>query len=264
MKALAHRSVFLPVIAALVVSAWLMLWLWERSPYGRYLGHGELAHFDVVASPVGALAQAAAYVGGWTLMMVAMMLPTTLPLVQIFQRLTRQRADQGRLVAVLLLGYLGVWLAFGVGAHVFDWGLHAAYDRVAWLKRNPWFFSAAVLVVAGAYQFSTLKYRCLDKCRAPFGFVMQHWRSGGAAPNAFRLGAHHGLFCVGCCWALMLLMFAVGTGSVAWMLVLGAVMAIEKNIAWGRKLSSPLGAVLLAWGVLIVVDHRTSWQAWAS
>ena len=264
MEAPAHRSVFLPVIAGLIACAWATLWLWEQSPYARYLSHAELAHFDVGASPTGALAQAAAYVGGWTLMTVAMMLPTTLPLVHIFQRLTRRRGDQGRLLGLLVAGYLAIWLAFGVAAHVFDWALHGAYERLDWLQARPWIFSAAVLLAAGAFQFSRLKYRCLEQCRAPIAFVVRHWSRGQGGRDAFALGAHHGVFCVGCCWALMLLMFAIGTGSVGWMLLLGAIMAIEKNVAWGGRLSAPLGAVLIAWGALIALRQGASWQAWPS
>jgi predicted metal-binding membrane protein len=113
------------------------------------------------------------------------------------------------------------------------------------------------LLVAGGFQFSRLKYRCLDKCRAPLSFVMEHWRGRHDRRNAFVLGIHHGIFCVGCCWALMLLMFGVGVGNVGWMLGLGAVMAIEKNLPWGRKLSAPVGAALLACGALIALNH--SW-----
>ena len=260
MKPVSHRSLLLPVLIGLVVLAWAILWMWERSPYGRYLTHGELAHFDVAAGIQPVLLQAAIYVAGWTLMTAAMMLPTTLPLVEIFRRLTRSRADHPQLVALLILGYLGVWLAFGVAAHLFDLGLHDAFGHSDWLQENAWVFGAGPLLVAGAFQFTALKYRCLDKCRAPLSFVMQHWRGADTRLQALRLGAHHGLFCVGCCWALMLLMFAVGTGSVGWMLVLGAVMAIEKNMPWGRHLSAPLGIALLAWGTLIVLDHSWSWQ----
>ena len=119
------------------------------------------------------------------------------------------------------------------------------------LAVNAWLFGAAVLIVAGSFQFSSLKYRCLEKCRAPLSFLSQHWRGTGQSARAFLLGAHHGLFCVGCCWALMLLMFAVGTGNVGWMLGLAAIMAIEKNLSWGRRLSTPLGVGLLVWGVSI-------------
>lgn len=261
MKALAHRSLFLPSITALIALAWVALWIWERSPYGRYLKHHELAGFDLAAGTGPAMTQAALYVAGWTLMTMAMMLPTTLPLIEIFRRLTRRRADRWSLLALLVLGYLGVWLAFGIGAHAADWVLHEIHARSAWLQANPWVFSSGVLLAAGAFQFSRLKYRCLDECRSPLAFVMRYWHAAHERPSAFVLGAHHGIFCVGCCWALMLLMFAVGTGSVGWMLVLGAVMAIEKNMPWGRKLSAPVGAILIAWGVLVVFNHSWSLQS---
>ena len=259
MTPIPHRQAFAPAFALLVASAWLALWLWERSPYGRYLNHAELgglAHGELAS----ALSQAALYVAGWLLMTVAMMLPTTLPLLDAFRRMTGRRDDGRRLLALVVAGYLGVWLAFGFAAHLFDFGLHELFERVAWLQANPWVFGAGPLLLAGAFQFSSLKYRCLDRCRAPVGFVIQHWRGGNPARQSFAIGAHHGLFCVGCCWALMLLMFAVGTGSIGWMLALAAVMAIEKNVAWGRHLSAPLGIALLLWGGAIVVDHAWSWQ----
>jgi predicted metal-binding membrane protein len=102
-----------------------------------------------------------------------------------------------------------------------------------------------VLATAGLFQFTHLKYRCLDKCRTPFSFLAQHWHGPAPRRSAFRLGLHHGLYCVGCCWAIMLLMFVIGTGNVGWMLGLGAVMALEKNAPWGSRLSRPLGGALL-------------------
>jgi predicted metal-binding membrane protein len=259
-KPIGHRDVFVPFLAGLIALAWIVLWLWERSPYGRYLAHGELGGLHSGDSQ-HALAQAAVYVTAWMLMTAAMMLPTTLPLIEIFRRMTRQRADRAQLAVLLIVGYLGVWLAFGVGAHVFDLGLHEAFERVEWLHHSAWLFGAGSLLVAGAFQFSSLKYRCLEKCRAPLAFVVAHWRGDDSRLQALRLGAHHGVYCVGCCWALMLLMFAVGTGSVGWMLALGAIMAIEKNLPWGRRLSVPLGIALLTWGGLIAFDHVWSWQA---
>jgi predicted metal-binding membrane protein len=259
-KPLAHRDLFLPTLLGLITLAWVTLWLWERSPYGRYLGHGELGHLHLAHGLDPILLQALLYVAGWTLMTAAMMLPSTLPLIETFRRMTRERADRTRLAALLILGYLGVWLGFGIVAHAADLLLHQAVHHFAWLEDNAWLFGAGPLIAAGAFQFTQLKYRCLEQCRAPVSFVLQHWRGGDTRKQALKLGAHHGAYCVGCCWALMLLMFAVGTGSVGWMLVLGAIMAIEKNVSWGRKMSAPLGIVLLAWGALIVLDHSWSWQ----
>ena len=259
MKAIDHRSMFLPVMGMLIALAWLTLWAWEASPYGRYLNHGELAAIDLDGA--GTAGTAVLYVAGWTLMTVAMMLPTTLPLLQMFQRLTVRRADKGLLMAWVIAGYLGVWLAFGVAAHMTDWVLHVALEHIDWAQENLWVFGAGPLLLAGGFQFTSLKYRCLDKCRSPLGFIMQHWRGKHEQRHAFALGVRHGAFCVGCCWALMFLMFAVGTGNVGWMLALGAVMAVEKNMRWGRRLSAPLGIALLAWGALIILDHSWAWNA---
>lgn len=252
-----HRRVFLPLLGGVVVLAWISLWAWARSPYGRYLEHGDWTTSGPVALlcrvlPGGPLVvPAALYVAAWILMTAAMMLPTTLPLFDAFDRLTHGRTDRARLLALLGLGYMAAWGAFGLLAH----GLHALL--LAWVARAPllaWhaeLIGAATIATAGVFQFSRLKYRCLEKCRTPLSFVIEHWRGRAQARHAFVLGAHHGLFCVGCCWALMLLMFAVGTGSLGWMLVLAAVMAIEKNVAWGRRLSAPLGVALLGWAAVL-------------
>ena len=238
-------------MASLVGLAWCALWIWDRSPYGRYLGHQDIGEIGTGRL----LVPITLYLIGWTLMTAAMMLPTILPLLEIFRRLTAPRHDQFQLFALVITGYLAVWLAFGMVAHGADWLLHETVERSSWLETNVWLIGAVTLLVAGGFQFSRLKYRCLDKCRAPLSFVTEHWRGLQERRNAFMLGIHHGLFCVGCCWALMLLMFAVGVGNVAWMLVLGAVMAAEKNLSWGRKLSAPVGVALIGWGGLILLHH---------
>ena len=183
------------------------------------------------------------------------MLPTTLPLLEIYRRLIRRRDDRHLLLGLAVLGYLAAWGGFGLAAHGADLALYAVVIESPWLTFNGWAIGACVLGLAGAYQFSRLKYACLDKCRMPLGFVMEHWRAQGKRRQALRMGFRHGLLCVGCCWALMLLMFVVGTGSVGWMLALGAVMAVEKNMPWGRRISRPLGLLLLACAVAIVAWH---------
>ena len=257
---LTHRRFFLFTLTGLVALAWLTLWTWEQSPYGRYLNHAELGTIGLDGGILSLLNQASLYTAGWVLMTMAMMLPTSVPLLQAFRRLTSQRADANKLLWLVIAGYLVVWLGFGIAAHLFDYALHKSYDQINWLQGNPWIFGAGPLLLAGVFQFSRLKYSCLDKCRSPVTFVIQYWRGNREQWHSFLLGAHHGIFCVGCCWALMLLMFAVGMGSVGWMLVLAIVMAIEKNMPWGRKISTPLGIGLITWGGLIILNHNFTWQ----
>ncbi len=251
------RKAFLWSISSLVTLAWLILWLWDRSPYGRYLKHGHLAEIGGDGGTGSVFLSVALYLVGWTLMTVAMMLPTTLPLLDIFRRLTARRPERAQLMILVITGYLSVWMGFGVAAHLADWGLHHVVEYSPWLEANAWVIGGGTLLLAGAFQFSRLKYRCLDKCRAPLSFIMEYWRGRHDHRNALLLGINHGMFCVGCCWALMLLMFGVGVGNVGWMLALGAVMAVEKNLPWGRKLSAPLGLVLLTCAALILFHH--SW-----
>jgi len=256
-----HRRIFVPVLAALIALAWAVLWAWSRSPYGRYLEHddwsvsGPAAFLCRIVPEGGVVVPLLLYAVAWILMTAAMMLPSTLPLFNAFDRLTAARSDHGRLLVLLGLGYMAVWGAFGLLAHGLHSVLLSLVARVPTLAWHGWAIGAAVLALAGAFQFSRLKHQCLDKCRTPMSFVIEHWRGRAQARQAFALGAHHGLFCVGCCWALMLLMFALGTGSLGWMLLLAVVMAIEKNVAWGRRLSAPLGLALLAGAIAVVVMH---------
>jgi len=252
MRAIPHRCLFLPLLAGLVVCAWIVLWLWERSPYAIFLDHSMLRELCLSAGPIGV---ANIYVLGWVLMTAAMMLPTTFPLIEMFRRLTLWRRDQAMLMSLLVSGYLAVWLGFAIVAHAATWLVLSAFDQTGLLQRNAWAVGTGVLILAGAYQFTALKYRCLDKCRTPLGFVTAYWRRQGGRVAAFILGVRHGAYCVGCCWALMLLMFAVGAGNVGWMMVLATVMAVEKNLPWGRRLSPVLGVALLAWGGSIAADH---------
>ncbi len=241
-----HNRLFVALMVALIALAWLVLWVWGQSPYGRFLSHHSL---EAVRGD-GTLVLV--FVAGWTLMVVAMMLPTSLPLVALFRTLVRGRPDRVRLTVLLIAGYLAVWTLFGVLVYCADWILHGAVEQSAWLEANvvP-FIGAGTLLMAGLYQFTPLKYHCLEKCRSPLSFVTEHWRGRHERWQSFLLGAHHGLFCVGCCWSLMLLMFAVGAGSLGWMLMLGAVMAVEKNMPWGRRISAPLGVLLLGCGLTL-------------
>src|SRR4029453_276710 len=152
----------------------------------------------------------------WVLMIAAMMLPTTYPLLGIFRAITRGRSDRGRLVALVIGGFFVAWFGFGVLAHVADGVLAWIGARNPWLAFNGWAAGGAVLATAGLFQFSALKYRCLEQCHTPFAFVASRWHGRDAAREAFRLGVDHGVFCVGCCWGLVLFMFAGGTAPPGW------------------------------------------------
>lgn len=244
------RKLFVALFGALIALAWIEIIVWSTSPYARYLNHELLGHLPLRFG-LDYLALLCLFVFGWSLMTVAMMLPTSLPLILLFHRLTHRRSDHLRLVSLLIAGYLGMWTLFGVLAHLGDLLVHGAVHRVPWLEANAWVISTATLMVAGLYQFTPLKYACLDKCRSPLSFITGYWQGRQERRKAFLLGAHHGLYCVGCCWSLMLLMFVVGMTNIAWMLLLGTVMAAEKNLPWGRKLAVPVGILLLASGVLV-------------
>jgi predicted metal-binding membrane protein len=241
------RRLFATLFIGLVILAWLTLWGWGQSPYGHALHHHTLG--GVIADRALLLMA----IVGWLVMIVAMMLPTSLPLIGIFVAMTRRRPDRWRLVGLLVVGYLAIWAIFGLVAHLGDAVLHVAIARSQWLTERAWALGAVTLVAAGVYQFTPLKYRCLDQCRTPLGFISARWRGRAVGRQAVRLGLAHGLYCLGCCWSLMLLMFAVGAGSLGWMLLLGAVMAAEKNLPWGRKFSPALGLALLALGTLMLL-----------
>jgi predicted metal-binding membrane protein len=246
-----NRRYFGPMLIGLIALAWVTLIAWGESPYGRFLDHGEFGDVDLGLN-LESLGLMALFVGGWTLMTFAMMLPTSLPLIDMFRRMTTKRDDAGALLALLIVGYLVIWTAFGVAALFGDRVIHLATEQSAWLEENAYVIGGVTILVAGLYQFTPLKYQCLDKCRSPMMFITSRWSGSNQRRSAFRLGIDHGIFCVGCCWSLMMLMFVVGVGNIGWMFILGAIMAVEKNVTWGKQLSAPLGASLALGGVAIL------------
>jgi predicted metal-binding membrane protein len=239
------QRILLGAIGLLIGAAWLALWQLDASPYGRYLHHETPAG-------LGGPPEAVLFVGGWTLMIVAMMLPTTIPLLTTFGALVRRRRRPGQLVGLVIIGYLLTWAAFGLAAWLGDRLVHLSVDAIPTLAAYPQLILATTLVVAGLYQFSSLKYRCLDECRSPLGFVIGRWHGTSERAESLHMGVAHGLFCIGCCWSLMLVMFGAGLGNLAWMFVLAAITAIEKNAPWGRRLGHPLGVVLILAGLAVL------------
>lgn len=257
-----HRRTLAILLLLLCLAAWLSLAGWSASPYARYLAHGGWAEFGALSAlcatvPQGAVVvPALAHALAWMLMIAAMMLPTTWPILSLFRRLVASRPDAGRLTARVAAGFVGAWLAFGLVAHALDAGLLALAGRAPALATHGWAVGAAVLAVAGLFQWSALKYRCLEACHSPFAFVASRWHGRAPYREAWQLGAAHGAFCVGCCAPLMLVMFVVGMGNLGYMLALAAVMAAEKNLPQGRRLRAPLGLALLGGAAALALLHH--------
>jgi predicted metal-binding membrane protein len=238
MEALSERRVRTTLLGAFVVLSWMILWAWGQTPYGQHFQHTATG----AASLRDGLGPLFSFALGWALMTVAMMLPTTFPLVSLFYRMVSDREHRVSLMALCVAGYLVVWVMFGVLAHFV---VSQVYPLVAAAN-----FTAALLVTAGIYQFTPLKHYCLRKCRSPRSFIISHWHGKNESSDSFWLGVHHGLFCIGCCWSLMLLMFAAVSVHFLWMLALGTVMAVEKNFSWGERISTPVGVLLIVSGVI--------------
>jgi predicted metal-binding membrane protein len=237
-----------PAILATVGAAWaLMLGLIA-------LDRADLISHDAVLTGAGEALPLAVvvFLVTWQLMTAAMMLPTSLPMIRAFAVTVRARPRPARAIAAFLAGYFVIWTAFAVLALAGDAVVHWLVDSWAWLAARPWLISGGILVAAGAFQFSPIKERCLAECRSPVQFLWRHYRPG--IGNAWLLGLRHGVFCLGCCWALMLAMFAVGVGSVIWMVALTGVMLVEKTSRYGRRLVPIVGAVFIAWGFLVLLQ----------
>jgi predicted metal-binding membrane protein len=247
-----RASPFDATAAAVLGSAalgWLALLALSTSPWTGFFGHAALQH-------LGAHPWAVAFMAaGWILMVVAMMLPTTLPLLALFGRVTAEREDRWRLRAILVGAYVLVWVAAGAVMHAGDFGIHRLVDHWHWLANHTWMISAGTLVLAGFYQFTGAKSRCLRRCRTPQSFLRRHWRGGPASVQALRIGLDHGAYCVGCCWSLMLVMFSVGVGNIVWMLLLTTLMVIEKTARLGQRASAPIGIWLLIAALLTAASR---------
>jgi len=227
-------------LAGVVALAWVYLW---RAAASMHVGTG-----------VGmAMAMPAMTFAMWVVMMAGMMLPSAAPTALLYGAMVRKHAERGMVlpaVWVFVSGYLLVWAGFSLAAAL----LQAALEHAALL--TPMMASAskglngALLVAAGVYQLTPLKDLCLSKCRNPVQFFMTHWRPGTA--GALRMGISHGAYCVGCCWMLMLLLFAVGVMNLAWVALIAAFLFLEKLLPAGRFTSRLAGAALIVLGLTIL------------
>ena len=189
----------------------------------------------------------------WIVMMAAMMFPSVAPTVALYSRMTKQRSPISPLL--FTVGYLVAWAGAGLLVFALRSGIDAVDERLlTWDHAGRW-IAGATLVVAAAYEFTPFKDVCLGKCRSPLGFLLGSWRDGPV--GALRMGSEHGAWCVGCCWALMAALLALGIMSVAWMALVAGLIALEKTLPWQRLATNGTAAILLVLGALVLVAPTT-------
>jgi predicted metal-binding membrane protein len=183
----------------------------------------------------------------WAVMMAAMMLPSALPMILTFVQLGSRNGERARAPS-FVAAYLLVWFAFSAAATLAQWMLQAMGWVDPMIVSTSAVLTALLLLIAGIYQFSPLKKICLARCRTPIGFLIGEWRAGPS--GAFLMGIRHGLLCLGCCWALMALLFVGGVMNLAWVAALSLAVAIEKLAPGGEWLAAALGLALIAAGLV--------------
>jgi predicted metal-binding membrane protein len=191
----------------------------------------------------------------WTAMMVAMMVPTALPTILVFHRVVQNDPNvrsPPRHMFAFVAGYVLAWCGFSVVATLLQWGLaEATLLSPMMVSASPW-LGGAILLVAGVYQWTPFKHACLQHCRSPLGFLAEHWQPG--MPGALRLGLQHGLRCVGCCWALMLLLFVGGVMSLLWIGAITAFVLLEKLVPYGAQGGRLSGLALVLAGAWVLTS----------
>jgi predicted metal-binding membrane protein len=242
------RVVGVAALALLVAAAWL------------YLAHFASGMSEISLDDMPGMAMSEMYEWSWievamlavmwVVMMVAMMMPAATPMILIFAAIHRRRAEQGRPAvptALFALGYLIVWTAFSVVVALAQSALHAAALLSPNMVAGSSVLAGALLLVAGVFQWTPLKRACLAVCRSPLGFVIQHWREGRA--GALGMGVRHGLYCLGCCWALMGLLFVAGVMNLVWVAILAVAVLIEKVAPHGDLVGRIAGVALVVAGL---------------
>jgi predicted metal-binding membrane protein len=244
----------LPVLVAGVAGVTALAWfnLWQRA--------GAMMHMDGMNMAMGAptlwsVADLAAAGAMWSVMMIAMMLPSATPMLALFSATERSRSAAERTgvsgAAIFAAGFVLLWVAWSWLAAGVQWTLQASLVLSPQLTvaRTP--LAAAILAVAGSYQFTGLKDACLARCRSPLGFLLSEWRDGPW--GTLRMGVRYGAFCAGCCWALMGLLFVVGVMNLLWVAVLSIFVIIEKTALRGPWPGRVTGAALIAWSLHLLL-----------
>lgn len=238
-----QRNILLTVLLGLAAIAWALTVLQatgdrQAMPTGLGLSMG-------MGAPL--------FIGMWTVMMAAMMFPASAPMILTFSTLQARKREAGRPfvpVSVFVTSYLAVWAAFGVVAFAFAAGVDRAAESSGWLTMQWPRIAGALLVAAGVYQLTALKDVCLGKCRTPFDFLLHHWRDGRA--GAFVMGLQHGLYCLGCCWLLFVILIPLGVMNLAAMLTVTVLVFSEKVLPHARATARVAGVGLVVYGAVVI------------
>ena len=246
-----ERYLILGLLLALAALAWALVIAQARS-----MGGSSMAGSMSASAPVGLTMgmSAVLFLAIWVAMMVAMMFPSAAPMVLMFNTIASGKRQRGQSFAptwIFVAGYLIVWTLAGVAAYLAALGLDALASNVSPLMQNAGRIGGVLLLAAGAYQLSPLKNMCLTKCRTPTQFLMTSWRSGNV--GALRMGIAHGVYCLGCCWLLFVILFPLGMMNIAVLALLTALIFAEKVLPAGRLVSIVTGVALIGYGSLVVV-----------
>jgi predicted metal-binding membrane protein len=185
----------------------------------------------------------------WAVMMAAMMLPSAIPMILAFARVCR---ESYQLTYLFISAYLGVWLLFSGLLTLLQWQMHGLAWISPMMENQNSLSAAGILFLAGFYQFMPIKNACLVHCKTPMGFLLNEWRAGAA--GAFKMGVKHGAYCVGCCWAQMLIMFVVGVMNLLGMALISLLVILEKSMPLqSRLICKAVGVVFIGWGVVLLI-----------
>ena len=251
LAALPRRDLFLILASVAIITAlaWLYLLQLDRQMAGPAANMDAMMRMGMSMNMNWSASDVFFTFAMWAVMMVGMMGPSATPMFLVFAGAQARRSHSSAALSAGLfgLGYLAVWTAFSGLAALLQWGLHGATLISESMVVTSARLGGAVLIAAGAYQLSPWKNKCLVHCRSPLNFLVAHWRDGKA--GAFRLGASHGMYCLGCCWALMCVLFAVGIMNLIWVAALAMAVLLEKIAPKGIWIARASGVALLAYGL---------------
>lgn len=236
---------------ALLLLIVILSWSWLLS------GAGTMQEMGGMTMPMSSgpwtVGHAALMFSMWSVMMAAMMLPSAMPMILFHSTVAsamRTRGGKTGSTAVFAAGYLAVWIAFGAAATALQYVLEQTALLSPMMETTSTALAGILLLAGGLYQWSPLKQSCLRHCRSPMEFLMTQWRPG--TRGAYAMGVKHGLYCVGCCWALMLLLFVGGVMNMMWIVTLAIFVLLEKLVPRGRWLGLAAGVLLAGWGIFLL------------